>query len=250
MFAPRPGHRHNRGRVPPPPNAAVSPLGFLDGEVRNWLRADRGITFGTGSGVATWTSIVNAHAWSPPASNTEPTWGASSGPNGTPAVTFDGVANVVRTLAMDLDPPGTTPIYIAMVVKQVARVTNDRLLITNSGGPDIRQGASDPRIIARNVTEIFSDNGALGSWALLEYQLTNSTADFLRVGAEADVTGVNTANVNPGAQWTLGGNQAAPSAGCASIVVAEMIIVNGLQSAASRAALYTYIASRYGEGLA
>jgi len=244
----RPGARFNRGRIAttaPAAAAPTTPLTIL-GSLAWWVRADLGIT--TGTGVSAWADQSgNGVNFTQGTGASQPTLVAGA-INGQPAVQFDGVDDRMNaTLARVA--PGTQPFYLWMVLKQITwtagvRIVGDFVV----SGCFIFQNSASPQIAQHNGANANSGAGAaVGSYARVEAQFTNTVGDYVKRGA-TNSTGGNALNNAGGGTWQLGAR--GDSAGApANIEIAEAFLFLGTPSAGQRSSLDAYCTGRYGAGL-
>jgi hypothetical protein len=224
----------------------VNPLSILGGgtSVKQWVRADLGITL-NGSTVSTWADQSgNGNDYSQGTAANQPTWGATSGPNNTPALTFNGTTNVLTNSSFSLG----LPIYVWMIIKALRSTGFDTFIDDNTTANHIQIGNNNlaPNIRMANITGS-NVNGALtnSTWARVKSLFSNSTSDFLQV-ITTNVAGAN-AGANTAAGRRIGLDQGATAP--ANIVVAELFYANRNPTAAEETALNAYATARYGSGL-
>ena len=252
MISRRPDARFNRGRIatvagiagPPPP---VTPLTIL-GSAAWWVRADLGITIATG--VSAWADQSgNGVDFSQGTGAAQPAFIASA-INGQPAVRGDGAGDVMAATWARASP-STQPFYIWLILKQVSFAAGRTIVgdYTAPNGFIFEQSGSSPDVRMYNVSAGSVTGGAtVGSYARLEAQFTGSAADYIKAGAAAAVSGVNSGVLAGGGTLQL--FKGGPSAGVASNVeIAEAFCFLGTPDAGQRAALDAYCTSRYGAGL-
>jgi len=171
----------------------------------------------------------------------QPTWGAATGPNGQPAVLFDGVDDVM-SVVLDLPAPGTTPSFFWAVLRQVTWTNNDGFW-----GADmlIGQFTASPQIFQ------FAGGGFNGPstgltvnvYKRLEAFFNDDVSDYLKAGASS-VTGTNAGNTSASATFELG--QYGGAGTSSNIQVCELWIFNVLPTPAQLAQLDAYALARYG----
>lgn len=240
----RPGARFNRGRIQERVGAATTPLTIL-GSLAWWVRADLGITIGTG--VSAWADQSgNGVNFSQGTGAAQPAFIASA-VNGQPAVRGDGIDDVLSA-TWARAAPGTQPFYVWCIFKQVSWVPSDCLLGDfNATGFTIEQVGVSPALI-QACSSIGNSNaaGTVGSYFRLESQNTNSVADYLKIGA-TNVTGTNSGNsAGTGTMqlFALGNGSL-----IGNFEIAEAFAFLGAPTAPQRAALDAYCTARYGAGL-
>lgn len=230
--------------------SAQTPLTIL-GNLAWWVRADLGITIGTG--VSAWADqsgngvnfTQGTGAWQPAF--------VASAINGQPAVQGDGSDDYIRA-TWARAAPGTQPFYIWLVVKQVTWgslncIIGDCNASITSGFTEI-QNPSTPstQTYCISATPGTNSAGTIGSYFRHEMQFQDSTADYLRVGSTT-VTGTSAGNSAGSGQVELfqGGSNTAGRH--ANVEIAEAFAFLGVPSAGQRAALDAYCTARYGAGL-
>ncbi len=179
----------------------------------------------------------------------QPTWGAATGPNGQPAVLFDGVDDRLFNVLLDLPAPATTPTFYWGVYRQVTWTLNDRFYGAGAGnnGMVLRQSAVTPTVEqADNITA--NGNGAftVNTYFRVEVLFNNAVTDYIKVGSTA-TTGTSAGNIDPLATFSMGSD--GPGVFFGNIQVCELWIFNTLPTTAQLAALDAYAAARYGAGV-
>lgn len=229
-------------------SAPVTPLTIL-GSLAWWVRADMGITLGTG--VSAWADQVPAGTvnFANGTGAAQPAFIASA-INGHPAVRSDGVDDVLSAPWVRA-APGTQPFYIWLVCKQLGwgalrSVIGD---IAVSGFTELQNGSS-PTLQAWNSSSNSGSNagGIIGSYFRHEMQFSNATSDYLKIGS-VNATGTSASNDAGGGQLQLfnRGNSAASRYWNGEI--AEAFGFLGTPTAQERADLDAYVTERYGPGL-
>ncbi len=181
----------------------------------------------------------------------QPTWGAATGPNGQPAVLFDGINDSMGNAALDLPVPGTTPTFVWAVYRQVTWALIQRHWNLGVAGnslafrpplagisPELQQFAGSFANLNSGMT--------VNVYKRLEVYFSDSTADFVDVGG-VHSTGASAGNVDPAVSVTIGANATLLNFG--NIQICEYWIFNALPSTAQLAALDAYAAARYGAGV-
>jgi hypothetical protein len=232
--------------------AAVSdatPLSILGTDLLQWVRADLGITIGTG--VSAWADQSgNGLHYAQASSTLQPTFGATDGPNGTPALTFDGSNDFLDAAGFSLPAPGTQPYFVAMIVQMLAWGSNRRFVADGvSASCSIIMAPSTPSVGQRCGTTINGNtNLAVGGAAMLAVaRFSNSAADYFRIGS-VTVTGGGSAGNTAGGTSRQIATTGGGASGCANIRVAELFYGKG-DYATNGAALDAYFAARYGSGV-
>lgn len=177
----------------------------------------------------------------------QPSWGAATGPNGQPAVLFDGVDDSLANAALDLPAPGTTPTYYWAIVRQVTWTSTDAFWGGNGGLILVQDNTGTPSIGVFNGGFITSPDMTLNTYFRLAIYLSDSINDSIVVGSST-VTGASAGNIDCAAGFGLAYNYAATVL-FGNIQVCELWIFNVKPTAAQLAALDSYAASRYGAGV-
>lgn len=214
----------------------------LGADLLQWCRADLGVTQ-SGGLVSNWSDLGTlGHAYSA-TSTARPTWGATAGPNSTPAITFDGAANILSCATLNLPAPGTTPVWIWLMARQDSWTSTRRLFGAASGSNSTLlayQNGSSPQIMqyaGANANTITT--AAVGVWCALQFYFSNSTADFTKVNDDAPVTGASAGNTASTGRALGGVNGGLFSA----ISVAEIVIAKALPQQSTISAIRL---ARYG----
>lgn len=244
-FNRRPGERNNRGRIPQgAPAAASTPLTIL-GSAAWWVRADLGITIGTG--VSAWADQSgNGVNFAQGTGSAQPTLVAGA-VNGQPAVRGDGVDDLLAA-SWARGAPGTTPCYIWVVAKQVSWI-NFRCLCGDyssaANGAAIQNITASPTV--RTLQNGVNTNNAwtVGSYFRIEWYLDGGAGDYLKIGTTQ--TAGSAGNLASLGTFNL---FAAPAATTwANVEIAEAFAFFGTPNAGKRAELDAYCTGRYGAGL-
>ena len=227
--------------------SAVSQMALLGGsmsfqpsDIANlaaWYRADQGITIATG--VSQWNDISgNGRHLTQATGANQPTFGATSGPNSTPALTFDGSNDVLSATFSAINQP----LHCFAIMR-----TNN---IPAASG-FISGGASGERFIAGNTasTNVLNYWGGTG----IVYSHSDTTNHFLWEvlvnGASSSVIRGNTAagtgsvGSNTMSGVTLG---QMPGNGYTNCILSEVAIYSAQISGTNLTNLRAYYASRYG----
>lgn len=246
MYSRRPGARFNRGRIATAAAASSTPISIL-GSLAWWVRADLGITIGTG--VSAWADQSgNGVNFAQGTGSAQPAFGATAGPNNTPAVTGDGT-NDILSATWSRVAPGTQPFYVWHVLKQVTW-TNGRILygdINGGVGFAAQQLTGTPNIsVSINaVQENPNAAGTVGSFFRHELYFNNTTGSYHKIGSTNSTGGSTTNAAGSGTMYLFGFGGGAYS----NIAIAESFVFLGTPSAQQRAALDEYCTQRYGAGL-
>ncbi len=223
-----------------------TPLSILgQSNLHFWLRADRGVTIGTG--VSAWADQSgNGVDFSQATGSKQPAFSSSAGPNSQAAITGDGTDDFLANAALDLAAPGTTPLTMWMICKAVTWTANKGICGAGTW-PIIYQVTSTPRIqqfAGGNANA--NDSLTLGDWRLVEGNFKASIADYLRVGSNK-VTGQSASNADPAAGATIFSRAAGTT--CMNVVIAEIFWAKKTLSAGEITALDAYASARYGSGV-
>jgi hypothetical protein len=235
----------SRGRIASGGSAApITPLSIL-GSLAWWVRADLGITIGTG--VSAWADQSGNNVnFAQGTGGFQPLFVASA-INGKPAVRGDGVDDLLSA-AWARGAPGTTPCYFWLIAKAVSWINFAVLLgdyTSASNGATIQQITTSPTVRTLQNGANVNNGMTVGSYFRIEWQLVNSAADYLNIGT-TNTTG------SAGNVASLGTFQlfSAPVGGVSSnIEIAEAFAFFGAPNAGQRAALDAYCTARYGVGL-
>lgn len=225
--------------------SAATPLTILGNTVLQWCRADQGITIATG--VSQWDDLSgNGRHYTQATGSAQPTWGATAGPNGTPAITGDGVDDNLRALDLDRPFPGTTPTWMWIILKQVSWA-NTRRIYSNGNSSStlcLVQTAPSPGLATYNaVSSAILSDLAVGAWGAVTTYFSNSTADYLQVNDGAPATGVALGNNGPGTSFTIfSGNNSLYS----NVAIAEFVVTDAMPTPAQVEYLRAYRMARYG----
>lgn len=208
------------------------------GSLLAWYRADRGVTIATG--VSQWNDLSgNARHLLQATGANQPTFGATSGANSTPGITFAGSP---QTMAVTFSAI-SQPLHTFAII----RTTN---LGTGNGGVICGAAVGErPLVVGTANTNMFSYFGGTG----ITYAHTDTTNHFLwevlSNGASSSVIRGNTAagtgsvGSNTFSGITLGllpGN-----ASYAAFIISEIAIYPATISGANLTALRAYFAARY-----
>lgn len=132
------------------------------------------------------------------------------GLNGKPGLLFDGVDDLLDAATLNLPAPSVTP-WSAFLVFRLASFTafaNPRILSGISSSVDILFGngsAGGSNIFASGFGPTSPKPSSNAIYYALDFSFTNSTADYLRVGNSAAVTGVSSGSSAPTGRRIGGG---------------------------------------------
>lgn len=224
--------------------AVPNPLGIVTSTTALGIYLSETVTIGTG--VSSWTDLsgANRHMTQATGAN-QPAWSASDAAfNGYPSVTFDGVNdNVGVTMAT-----GVTT-YIWMVLRQISWISGGFILTDNGGATNVLYdagGTASPQISQYNGAGPTNTNSgaAVGSTKRVAAAWTNSNSDFVLAGSST-ITGANSGS-STSTTLRIGGT---PTTNFANVAVAALFVYPALPSAAERAALDNWGASKYGSSI-
>lgn len=226
--------------------AATTPQTIF-GSLAWWYRADLGVTVATG--VSTWAdqsgNNVNMAQASGPA---QPALIASA-INGQPAVRADGISQVLSATWARV-APGTQPFYLCFVAKQISWVALNCLAGDfGATGMFISADPASPQIDMFNTTNANAVSATLGTYLRIEMQFTGSTADYMKAGSAAAVTGANSGNNAGGGTLQLFNRGGSVGGRYGNWEIAEAFGYLGTASGGQRSSNDTYITGRYGAGL-
>lgn len=246
MFARRPGERFNRGRVGTVKPPVILHTLITSVPVLQAVQSDRGITL-NGSTVSAWADqTANAKHYTQGTAANQPTYNAA-GLNGRPTLTFDGTNDSLAS-TLNLPAPGTTPTFIWWVGRQLSWTANDYWLGNNAGSLSciIQQRTGTPQLFQYSGSAANSNSaGTINSWFRGRAYFSNSTGDYLRIGA-TNVTGASAGNLS-GTGRLIG---AATGVQFANVEMAALIYTQGAPSAAELSALDAAVTAVYGAGVA
>lgn len=219
------------------PQVAWVPTGLED--LIGWWRADE-VTIVTG--VSSWTDLSgNSNDLTQATTTKQPTWAADSGPNSTPAISFDGVDDFLRatfTLAQ--------PYHLFLVVQPTASATsagNETVCdgaVGNSGR--IWTSATDVLTFSTDGSNTLSQSVDEDAWHWLEVLAATTSSSFIADDNAADTGNVGTGSPG-GLCLGLFGDQISGPLDC---IVAEVILTDAAVTGDDLTALRSYIADRYG----
>lgn len=216
-------------------DVSSNPLTIMGANLINWYKSDSGLT---------------TTSWADQSGGGRNLTGtcsvASSVLNGFNGAQFVAASSNKLVRAQSFSAPGTTPIFFWGVVRQDAWVNNTGRLCgaePNLNNQIIQSGVSPQLKLFNSAFGPANGGASIGSFKRLEAAFTNSTADYLKLGATT-ATGTNMGN-NTGSQLSLAfGNSAFGS--CTWV---EFAVFNVVPSGAQLTALDNYVTARYGAGL-
>lgn len=228
-----------------PDSTSVTPLAIL-GSLAWWVRADMGITIGTG--VSAWADQSgNGVNFTQGTGANQPAYNAA-GLDGRPTVLGDGT-NDTLLAPWARAAPGTQPFYLWMVYRQVSWTSGDCLIGDLSGTGFVHQQAvgATPTVTQFNGTQANANTSAVIGTFVRSEALFNNTVGYHKIGSNS-VSAVNPGNSAGGGTVALFSIGAAGT-NCANIELAEAFVFLGTPDAAQRAALDAYAESLYPSAL-
>lgn len=221
-----------------PVSTPITILG--SGSVLQWCSADLGVTQSGGT-VSQWDD-QSANGFHYTEATNKPTYQAT-GLNNLPTLLFDGTNDKLSNASFNPPAPGTTPLWIRMIAKMITWTNGDRIVAYGStGGPNIADAGASPNLFAQNGINGPQIAAALGTWFRIECLFSNSTSDYLKVGASS-VTGTNVGNTANSGGRILGGLSAS---GFGNFEIAEILYANRNPSGAEKTALDALTTSKWG----
>lgn len=228
----------------------VTPLTILGStNLLAWWRSDLGITL-NGSDVQQWDDQTgNGHHLIQLTAGNQPAYGAATGPNGRPGLTFVAASNErMVDSTLDLDPPGTNPTFFWWIASPTTWGANRRLFSSGAVANRLMlyQRTATPSVSQNNTSDANSIAWTLGAFARLEVYFSNSVSDYIKI-AGTTVTGANAGNGDPAAGFRLCSDHVGSN--CISAVVSEGFVYRGTPTAAQLTQLDAYATGLYGAGL-
>ena len=231
-------------RVDTGAEATGTPLTIITSvPVYNWLRADLGVTIGTG--VSAWADqSANAQSYTQGTGANQPTRNASDATLGNQAtITGDGVNDQLNNAAAVVP----ASFWLCLVVKQISWTINCRICESLSGTSkaNIYQGSGTPGLQFReDALQTTANNGAtIGAWKRVTAQESNATTDGILIGSTF-VGGSALGRTATSNQYTLFGAWAGSLT--ANVAIAEMILTNGIPNSTEKTNIDAYLLARYG----
>jgi len=143
------------------------------------------------------------------------------------SITGDGATQQMHS-ALDLAPPGTTPIRIYTIAKVVTYVALRRLMAGATTNTLRWRLTNTTNVIAMdNGTATNANTMVAGTWYRSSLVYTNTTSDSLRIGNPAAVTGGNAGNNDPTSFCIFADPTPANFASCAYSMI---LVVTGSSS--------------------
>lgn len=191
-----------------------------------WVRADLGYTIATG--VSSWEDLLPAGTgdFTQGTAGFQPAHTGSGGANDFPFITGDGSDDRLGA-AIDRPPPGTTPTYYALVVRQNSWTLNDDWCGSSTTQLRIGQRVGDPQVNMNNGSGVNTISPTLATWFVVQALFANSSSDFLKLGSEPRVQ-ASAGNANPGATFTI--FNATGGTGQSAISLSEFVMWAGVPS--------------------
>lgn len=207
-----------------------------------WFRAD------LGAGANQWNDQSSGGFNLTEATN-PPTLNASGGPNNQAFYSGDGTNDRFDNATFNAPAPGTTPMLVWWIFRQVSWTANDEIFTFGGGSREaVRQTTSSPNVSMLNTTAVNENGGAaVGTWVRGVVLWTNSASDYLKLGSTL------VAGANAGASDPIAGLNLFSRAGTnfGNVDIAEFAAFN--ISAASDSQMIrnldAYCTQRYGAGL-
>jgi hypothetical protein len=178
---------------------------------------------GVGTGVTQWTDLSGNARHGTAAGAATPAYSATGGPNSTPLLTFDGVANIIN-FPWNPPAPGTNNIFIWAVIRALTQTSGDVIL----GGQSATTLALVQLATAGQCRAVNTTNGptnanlTLGTSRRIELLFTASVADYLKVGSVPS-TGTNLGNTDA-TTFNIGGRS---GGNFSNIGVSDLAIFTG-----------------------
>jgi hypothetical protein len=229
--------RLSSGNSPPPYCPGTDP------SVVEWLRADGGLSF-SGSNVITWVADVGQNATQSSVANAPIALMAAQ--KGHPVLAFDGRSSYLQTTSFPT--PLQQPYTIFIVYQWLANpsatnVVYDGIDAINRTFLENNNGQTPPPYVGFNCGSSVSTGVTTNSvWNTLEFQANGAASSFSFNGGP-DVTIPGNPGTNRLSGLTLGARY--DGAKCASVSIAEIIVVNGLPTN-TEAQIFSYLKSRWG----
>jgi hypothetical protein len=181
-------------------------------------------------------------------SATSPQLGATSGPNGTPAVTFDGVNNVLAKTGITAVAGSTFHVFI--VAKQISWTRYEPMMSYRASGYGMTIGAQDnssPEVTMltpwANYVHTISSM-AIGEWHLYQALFINTSSSFAQLDNESKVSGTASGNVGDLITCVMCADDN-PIYLRANMAIAEHVMVNAEVSGDDLTQLMAYFNDRY-----
>lgn len=173
----------------------------------------------------------------------------SGGLNGRNTLLWDGSDDWMQLAGWDPPAPGTTPIFIWAVFRQLGW-TVGKSIYAGSTSTRLRlaQSTSTPGLTGNNTTATSLNNGAaINTWVRSEHLFNNSTTDYLKLGSTS-VTGVNQGNTDALSGSFILGAQSVSSGStqCANVELACILGLTYNPSGAELSAASAWVTSFYG----
>lgn len=236
-----------RGILAPSGGVASSMLEVVAlSKVLAYYRADLGIT--DDPGVSLWEDQHTGGYDLSAAGAARPTYGATAGPNSTPAITFDGTANTMKNASLQLPTPGVGTVKYFMVCRYDIDTSFDTLICAGRSAAwecGLARSAAGLKFSQYNATK-GNESGTytIGTWLVVEALFVGSTSDELIVNGSI-TTGTSAGTEVPDIGLVLGSRDSAAST-FAGATFAEVLVLNDDFDAGEDAATAAYVAARYG----
>jgi len=218
----------------------------LGSDNKFWVYAGAGLTL-TGNDVDAWADQSgNGRNLDTPSAN-NPQYNATGGPNSLPCVDFAAASSnsIKHGSAFTAQ---ARPLTIGIVAKHTDTAANQFLFDTrDSGGASriliFRLDSTTFTGYLTGATIVYGASDLAGSWKYYVFQYpTDATQSTLRVNGAA-YSGPGSGGGDSTAGFILGARYSADN--CLNGAIAEMVLVNGVDSTNIRDKLETYFASKY-----
>lgn len=209
-----------------------------------WADANVSEAGGAGTGVSNWVDQVNAGSAAQATASLRVAYTAADATlNNKGSLRGDATDNYLQDAALNLPAPGTTNIWIWIIFKQRTWASGRYFFGCSATAYRLEQIAGVTPQLFAGMSSISSANGAgtLNSWFRGEMLFTNSTSDYLKIGATT-VTGVNLGNTDPAAGFFLFARNVA---GFIDGDIARIVICQGKPTAGEITALDAAMSTYY-----
>jgi hypothetical protein len=229
-------------------------------KVLAYYRADAGsITIDASdhaNGVAQWNDLSgNGRHLTQPTGAKMPTWGATTGPNNKPGVTFDGSDDAIRNTTFQLPTPaGPGTVLYYGVLKQTVWGANRTYVCAGRAAAwecGIYQSTATPQLAQANATaaQNLNNGAAVGAFSRMKALFTGvgPGSDYLKLGSTTVTTGTPGVQVPDIGLWL--GSRADQGTTFMNGVWSELLVCNAELTGGEDAAADAYITDYYGAGL-
>jgi hypothetical protein len=219
-----------------PTVGSVLPSDFLN--LRQWLKADSGITLNAGN-VASWNDLSgNGNHMVQGVAVNQPLF-LSGAINNFPAVQFNGQSNLLRNATMSM----AGPLTLYYVLKQISFGLNKYLDYSNSAQGDaytLYQVNTSPNISVSGGV-LHSNLAPLNTYVIITV-VYNSTTSSLQINNNSPITGAT--GTRDGVGLSIGGVHTFAGLNC-NFELAERMIYAGVQTSGQISALKNYLQNKY-----